>query len=293
MTMNGALREHQVREIVRENLPGNRLKSFAPLSSPESGTWLLHLRHDPFKVVLKIVDKEGMSRLSIARDVERILGRIDRIDVPEFICLDDSGALVPFSYSLRSHIPGLQWNDVMTLLPAPDRVSLARRCGEMLGAFHSVEGECFGEIGGEAGSDSLSSILLDRAMENLEILIGRGGIDSAEGSEIRDRLLDSRELLDLDSRPQLTHRRLTPADVLVKNEGGEWIVTGLLGTGWSGMWKHLWDIASIVRLLGEEHPDLLNAFEESHYGIVTRPDDYKKRLEIYMILESLDDLGRQ
>lgn len=287
--MTGVLNEHQVREIVRTNLSGNRLKSYSPLPSSGSGTWILNLRHHPFKVVLKIVDDAEMGRLRIEREVARILVRVDRITVPEFISMDDSAGIVPFTYYLRSHIPGLQWNDVMSLLPTPDRLSLARRCGEMLGAFHGIKGDRFGEIGGEGETPSLSALLLDRALANLDGLIDRGEIDSGKGREIREQLLDSVELIDLGQRPQLTHRRLTPADILVKNERGEWIVTGLLGTGGSGMWNHLWDMASITRRLRDEHPDLVTALEESHYGIVSRPEAYEKRLEVYTILESLAD----
>ncbi len=290
--MNGMLKVHQVREIVRANLSGNRLKSFAPLPSPESGTHILHLRHHPFRVILKIIGDRGIGERDVEHAVERILGGVDRVRVPEVICLDDSRAIVPFRYYLRAHIPGLQWSDVLSLLSPPDGVSLAQRCGEMLGAFHGVEAEGFGEIGGEESSLPLTSILLDRAMETLGKVVEKAGIDSGEERAIEERLLGSRSLLDLDRRPQLTHRRLTSADILVKKEGGEWIVTGLLGTGSSAMWNHMWDMASLARQIGDDHADLLEALEDSHYGIVSRPDDYGERLEVYRILESLEYLER-
>jgi hypothetical protein len=287
------LNVHQVREIVRANLSGNRLKSFAPLPSPDTGTYILHLRNHPFKVVLKIIGDEGMGRLDVERAVERVLAEVGRVQVPEFICLDDSRKLVPFRYYLRAHIPGLQWSDVMLLLPTTDGVSLARRCGEMLGAFHGIEAEAFGEIDGERISLPWSSIVLDRAMEHLGELIEKGWIDSEESRALGDRLLDSRSLLDLGCQPQLTHRRLNPSDILVKNDGGQWIVTGLLGVGRSAMWYHMWDMASLVRQIGEDYPELLGALEEAHYGIVSRPADYDERLEVYMIIERLDFLSRQ
>jgi hypothetical protein len=286
------LKVHQARDIIRANLPGNQLKSIKPLASSGEGAFVLNLRNHPFKVVVKVLDSRRWEMLIVEREVENLLKGIEGVQVPEYIAMDDSGKVTPFSYSLRSFLPGLPWSDVMPLLPFPDRLSLAEQCGRILGGYHSVSAEVYGEIHGDERSTSWSELILHGTMANCEKVREMGWFASDMEDKIRDYLLDIDELLDRERRPCLTHRRLNPGDFLVKNEGGDWIAVGLLRTGGSGYWHHLWDLASLRRLLGDGREEILDSLESSHYEVITRPENYGEILRVHEVMEMLHHLSR-
>ena len=148
--MPGEPSVHLVREIVRKSLPGNLLKAFAPAPSGEGRTFVLHLRRRPFKAVLKVLEASGDEATRVIRDVEHLLSKVEGVRVPEVLDLDVSMKGIPFPYYVRSYLPGLSWQDILSLLSAAERLSLASRVGAALAIFHGIRGDGYGGIrGGE------------------------------------------------------------------------------------------------------------------------------------------------
>jgi hypothetical protein len=277
---------------VAAHFPDNRLKSSAPLHSSGTGTHLIHLYNRPFKVVLKLLDEEESRWPAVESRVERLLEGIPGVQVPRLLGVDESGTILANPYAIRSYLPGLPWGDVLPLLPPADSATLAEKCGALLGAFHGVTADSFGEIDGEENVKRWSGLVLGGALEDLEKVVLKGWIGTREKDRILKYLLGVADLLDEGGAPRLTHRRLTPRDILVRSEAGEWITTGLLGTGGSAFWDYLWDVAALRRELAGGHDAVLEAVERGHRAAVPLPVNFEKKLAACTVIESLHHLAR-
>jgi aminoglycoside phosphotransferase (APT) family kinase protein len=74
------------------------------------------------------------------------------VPAPQVLAIDDSQAVVPFTWMITECVPGQPWSEVAGTLDGETTRGLYRQLGDILGRFHTTTFDAFGEAHGSPGA---------------------------------------------------------------------------------------------------------------------------------------------
>jgi hygromycin-B 7''-O-kinase len=152
------------------------------------------------------------------------------VPTPEILHVDDSRQVLDANYALMTMLPGIPASMVTKDLPAGDLGDIWRQIGSIARACHTVTFQEFGYIGPEGvtepvgGNRAHMTRILD---SHLRTFRDNGG-EPALADVVERRLEEDAPLLDTCGSPVLCHDDLHEDNVLVEQQNGRWVVTGVV-----------------------------------------------------------------
>jgi len=241
----------------------------------------VELREPDRTVVVKLCDPGDPRAGGFARAAAFARLVLEHTDVPTFnvIAADISGRDWPWAYLITSQLEGQRWNEVTPFLEPGEQRQLCEQLGRAVGGLHSLRFSCHGAMGMD-GAIVLAASYLDALAAWAEQHIA-----DRDHAALFLRLFQERAELFVDIEPpQLTHEDLNPNNLLVRDEGGRWRLTGVLDfdKAWAGCGES--DLARLELWRGMTG----DAFWQGYISTLPIPAGYSDRRALYQLLWCLE-----
>ena len=146
------------------------------------------------------------------------------VPCPKVYLQDDSLSIVPYSFLLVEHLPGVNLESAR--LGPGQRATVERELARVLAELHSRTRDTFGNLGTESGTREWVDVFIPRLQDI------RGEMDELLPSSLReelDRALPlAEDALRAQGVPALIHHDVSPGNIIVENRSGSWHLSGLV-----------------------------------------------------------------
>lgn len=179
----------------------------------------------PHRAVVKLHGRDGDTFAAEAQSL-RYLGAETACPVPEVYLHDSSARLIPHAFLLLEHIPGVCLESV-DLSPA-ERAHIDAQLAHILGELHDHKGTRWGSIDTDEGSADWADLFVTR----LRDARAHPSLADRLAPDVLVRIDDAidlaRPLLDDAGTPTLVHGDIWDGNLMARQDGGHWHVTGVL-----------------------------------------------------------------
>jgi hygromycin-B 7''-O-kinase len=158
-----------------------------------------------------------------------LLGSDAGVPTPEVLVADDSGALMPEAFLVMNKLPGALAAGVLSWVGPRELADVYRQMGAALRAFHRTTFGAFGYLstGIVEPHPTNRAYMEHQFAKKLREFADLGG-DEAVRRSAEDGVEASVSLLDGCSQAVLCHDDLHEANVLLVQNGGRWVIGGVL-----------------------------------------------------------------
>lgn len=196
----------------------------------------------------------------------------------EALAVDVSYEYVPYRYLLMSYIEGIPWASMKEELHASDLQKVYRELGHAVAQFHTISYGSFGEISMDKKSDDANylSALIARAKRRIK---------NRHHQQLFVTLLEQNKVLFQDVvSPRLTHEDLNPGNIIIRQQGGCWVLAGIIDfdSAWAG--GHESDLARLELWRGMISTGFFEEYERSQ----SISKNYPKRRPFLQLLWCLE-----
>jgi fructosamine-3-kinase len=185
----------------------------------------LEFDRPPHRAVVKVHGSET-NTLETEAEALRYLGTETACPVPRAYLQDSSARVIPYTFLLMEHVPGVCLRSID--LEAAERIEIDVQLAEVLGELHSHRGERWGGLDDAKEPESWADLFTARLTE-ARIHPAVAKRLAPDVLELIDESIDlAPPALQDAGRPTLVHGDVWDGNLMVRREGGRWLLTGLL-----------------------------------------------------------------
>lgn len=255
------------------------------------------------KILLRIKTKQSTEwKLICENTALKLLGESSVVPVPTPIKLDTSKSIIDNLYLIESWIGGENFDDILPRIHQNERISLSQEMGEYLANIHSIEFKHFSVIANEG--DINRTFFLEKLKFNkwkdyilnlmdtkLKFCVENKLLEDDFATKIKSYIKNNSYLLDIKPKPVLVHRDYLPKNILIKYIGDKLKISGILDFEHSIAYHNEWDFVKPKWWLFEKYPETEEAFMNGYKRYGKLSEDFKDRLKIYELIESIIHLS--